>query len=59
LEIDDWENLKPCPFCGAGLDDTMNERDWQIVCFMCGARGPRFEGDMKEALRRWNSREDG
>jgi hypothetical protein len=50
--------VKPCAFCGAELDDTMNEIDWQVTCFMCGARGPRVEGDMEEALRRWNQRED-
>jgi hypothetical protein len=58
MQITDWENVKPCPFCGAGLDDTMNEIDWQVACFMCGARGPKFVGDMEEALRRWNQRED-
>ena len=51
--------MKPCPFCGAELDDTMNEIDGQVVCFMCGARGPRFVGDMREALRRWNMRDGG
>ena len=57
LEID-WDTVKPCPFCGAELDDCMNSQDWQIVCFMCSARGPRFIGDMQEALRRWNQRDD-
>jgi len=48
--------MKPCPFCEADLDDTMNEIDWQIACFMCSARRPRVEGDIEEALRRWNQR---
>jgi Lar family restriction alleviation protein len=59
--------LKPCPFCSAELNVTVEEVStavWAVVCNNCGVTGPmpvhphdsRTSQSFDEAVRAWNQR---
>jgi len=54
-------NLKPCPYCGAGgkaeyLEMAVNKSGLVYVyCMFCGARGPLDENKDRAELK-WNRR---
>lgn len=55
---------KPCPFCGAPVDNPLNlvshaDGRWQqIVCGACGARGPEVKRCLPfvTAMQSWDHR---
>jgi len=50
--------LKPCPFCGANMDDSdyFQERNkWGVNCAKCLTRGPLCR-KKEDAGKKWNVR---
>lgn len=49
--------LKPCPFCGSNHVSFKSPvpRDWNVVCFGCGAMTGITKSN-KKALKEWNTR---
>ena len=58
------EQIKPCPFCGAGkkhIDQGEDHRQWEGVfhyayCKVCEASGPIIKDNEEMALKMWNKR---
>lgn len=52
------EELKPCPFCGAGGETVLLQnvyRPYFVICRNCGARIE--EKNKAEVLKKWNRRD--
>lgn len=55
----DEQTLLPCPFCGSGLVEPMDDGAFAWVhCMACGAEGAATNagGDAPEAIAAWNTR---
>ena len=67
MEMAEWKiELKPCPFCGAKVDDkdqpirlgyAYTIDAYCVTCDRCGANGGHHDGRV-EAIEAWNKRID-
>ena len=55
--MEECEELKPCPFCG-GEAEMLNysETEWIVHCRMCDGMVERWRETKKEAIEQWNRR---
>lgn len=52
------ENIKPCPFCGCSATRIKAmTNNYRVCCCGCEARSG-FAESVKDAIQRWNRRED-